>query len=124
LIPKRWLAVLAVPTLAGFGYLWVMLWFAVHQRDFQYTPGGSRVAPERVGLDGFASVEIPTEDGERIVAWWAAPSSGGSVVLFLHGTPSTPLCCTDQQSGGSSHPHPLSCEANVLRPSKLQHAIQ
>ena len=34
------------------------------------------------------------------------------------------LCCTDQQSGGSSHPHPLSCEANVLRPSKLQHAVQ
>jgi MFS family permease len=34
------------------------------------------------------------------------------------------LCCTDQQSGGSSHPHPLSCEANVLRPSKLQHAVE
>jgi pimeloyl-ACP methyl ester carboxylesterase len=80
---------LAVPTLAGLGYLWVILWFAAHQRDFQYTPGGSRVAPETVGLDGFASVEIPTEDGERIVAWWAAPSSGGGVVLFLHGTPST-----------------------------------
>jgi uncharacterized protein len=89
LISKRWLAMLAVPTLAGFGYLWVMLWFAAHQRDFQYTPGGSSVAPETVGLDGFASVEIPTEDGERIVAWWAAPSSGSGVVLFLHGTPST-----------------------------------
>ena len=60
-----------------------------HQRDFQYTPGGSRVAPETVGLDGFATVEISTEDGERIVAWWAAPPSGGGVVLFLHGTPST-----------------------------------
>jgi uncharacterized protein len=80
---------LAVPTLAAFGYLWVILWFAVHQRDFQYTPGGNRVAPETVGLDGFAAVEIPTEDGERIVAWWAAPSSGDGVVLFLHGTPST-----------------------------------
>jgi uncharacterized protein len=80
---------LAVPTLAAFGYLWVILWFAAHQRDFQYTPGGSRVAPETVGLDGFAAVEIPTEDGKRIVAWWAAPSSGDGVVLFLHGTPST-----------------------------------
>jgi fermentation-respiration switch protein FrsA (DUF1100 family) len=88
-ISKRWLAMLPVPTLAGFGYLWVILWFAAHQHDFQYTQGGSRVAPETVGLDGFAAVEIPTDDGERIVAWWAAPSSGGGVVLFLHGTPST-----------------------------------
>ena len=89
LISKRWLALLAVPTLAAFGYLWIILWFAAHQRDFQYTPGGSRVAPETVGLDDFAVIELPTEDGERIVAWWAAPSSGGGVVLFLHGTPST-----------------------------------
>jgi fermentation-respiration switch protein FrsA (DUF1100 family) len=86
---KRWLAIIAVPTLVAFGYLWVILWFAAHQRDFQYTPGGSRVAPETVGLDGFAAVEIPTEDGERILAWWAVPSPGGGVVSFLHGTPST-----------------------------------
>ena len=45
---KRWLVILAVPTLA-----------------------------------------VPTADGERILAWWAAPSPGGGVVLFLHGTPST-----------------------------------
>jgi pimeloyl-ACP methyl ester carboxylesterase len=88
-IPKWWLAMLRVPTFAGFGYLWLILWFAAHQRDFQYTLGGSRVAPGTVGLDGFAAVEIPTEDGERIVAWWGAPPSGGGVVLFLHGTPST-----------------------------------
>ena len=80
---------LAVPALGAFGYLWVILWFAARQRDFEYSPGGSLVAPETVGLDGFAAVEIPTEDGERIVAWWAAPSSVGGVVLFLHGTPST-----------------------------------
>jgi fermentation-respiration switch protein FrsA (DUF1100 family) len=87
-ISKRWFAILGMPTLAAFGYLWVILWFAAHQRDFQYTPGGSRVAPHAAGLDGFSAVEIPTEDGERIVAWWA-PSPEGSVVLFLHGTPST-----------------------------------
>jgi hypothetical protein len=47
-----------------------------------------------------------------------AASSGDALLS------ATTLCCTDQQSGGSSHPHPLSCEANVLRPSKLQHAVQ
>jgi fermentation-respiration switch protein FrsA (DUF1100 family) len=46
-------------------------------------------SPEAVGLEGFAEVYIATEDGERIVAWWAPPRSGGGVVLFLHGTPWT-----------------------------------
>jgi uncharacterized protein len=88
-ISKRWLAILAMPALAAFGYLYVSLWFAAHQREFQYSPGGSRVVPDAVGLDGFTAVEIPTEDGERIAAWWAAPSRGSGAVLFLHGTPST-----------------------------------
>jgi len=71
--------------LAAFGYLYVSLWFAAHQREFQYTTGGSRVTPEAVGLDGFTAVEIQTEDDERIAAWWAPPSPGGGAVLFLHG---------------------------------------
>jgi hypothetical protein len=31
---------------------------------------------------------------------------------------------TDQQPGEVSPPYPLSFEANVLRPPKLQHAVQ
>lgn len=46
-------------------------------------------SPEAAGLEGFAEVCIATEDGERVVAWWAPPRSGGGVVLFFHGTPST-----------------------------------
>jgi hypothetical protein len=34
------------------------------------------------------------------------------------------FCCTDQQLGEVSPPYPLSFEANVLRPPKLQHAVQ
>ena len=79
----------ALPTIAVFGYLWLCLWFAAHQRDFQYTPGGSRVTPEAAGIEGFTTAEITTEDGERIVAWWSPPSQGGGIVLFLHGTPGT-----------------------------------
>ena len=33
-------------------------------------------------------------------------------------------CCMDRQPGEISRPHPLSCEANVLRAPKLQHAVQ
>src|SRR5262249_56134466 len=90
LIAKRWLAVSAVPVLAAFGYLYVSLWFAAHQREFQYTTGGSRVTPEAVGLDGFTAVEIQTEDDERIAAWWGPPFPGGGAVLILPCTPSPP----------------------------------
>ena len=88
-IAKRWIALLGVPALAAFCYLCLVLWFVVHQRDFQYTPGGTSGSPEAVGLEGFAEVYIATEDGERIVGWWAPPPPGRGVVLFLHGTPST-----------------------------------
>jgi pimeloyl-ACP methyl ester carboxylesterase len=88
-IVKTWIAALGVPMLAALGYLWLILWFVAHQREFQYTPGGARVAPEAVGLKGFAAVEAATGDGERIVAWWAPPPPGSGVVLFLHGTPAT-----------------------------------
>jgi uncharacterized protein len=86
---RRWLAVLGGPALAGFCYLCVMLWFVVHQRELQYTTGGTSGSPEAVGLEGFAEVSISTEDGEHIVGWWAPPRARGGVVLFLHGTPST-----------------------------------
>jgi alpha-beta hydrolase superfamily lysophospholipase len=68
-----------------------VLWFVVHQREFQYTTGGTSGSPEAVGLKGFADVSISTEDGEHIVGWWAPPPARAGVVLFLHGTPSTLL---------------------------------
>ena len=34
-------------------------------------------------------MSISTEDGERIIGWWAPPRNRGGVVLYLHGTPST-----------------------------------
>ena len=88
-IAKWWIALLGAPTLAALCYLYFAFWFVVHQRDFQYAPGGTSGSPEAVGLEGFVEVPIPTEDGERIVAWWAPPRFGGGVVLFFHGTPST-----------------------------------
>jgi len=46
------------------------------------------VSPESVGLSGFTAVDIRTEDGEVLDAWWAPPPAPGrGVVLFLHGTP-------------------------------------
>ena len=67
------------------GYVGVCGWFWLHQRDFQYAPGGVSASPD---LEGVTLREITTEDGERIVGWWSPPASDdGGVVLYLHGTP-------------------------------------
>ena len=81
---------LALPVLAGAGYLWLCAWFWVHQREFQYTPGGTIATPATAGLPEFSTVEIATGDGERIIGWWKPPpGTGDGVVLYLHGTPGT-----------------------------------
>jgi uncharacterized protein len=87
--PRRKIA-LALLALAAGGYLCLCAWFWVHQREFQYSPGGTIATPRAAGLPEFAKIEITTEDGETIVGWWKAPpNSGGGVVLYLHGTPGT-----------------------------------
>ena len=81
---------LALPACAVVGYLCLCAWFWVHQRDFQYAPGGAAGTPAAVGLVGFTAVEIETTDGERIIGWWTPPGrTGDGVVLYLHGTPGT-----------------------------------
>ena len=75
--------------LGGLFYLYVCLFFVMHQREFQYTLGGTRSTPEAAAAAGFTEVKVPTEDGERLDGWWLAPPAGRGVVLFLHGTPGT-----------------------------------
>jgi fermentation-respiration switch protein FrsA (DUF1100 family) len=78
---------------AGLGiaaYVGLCLFFFVNQRAFQYAPGGGGTTPAAVGLAGVTAIDIATEDGERLDAWWAPPPDPvGGVVLFLHGTPGT-----------------------------------
>jgi len=58
--------------LASAGYGALCLWFFVHQHEFQFgDQRGPRVSPQSVGLTGFAAVDIMTEDGERLDAWWS-----------------------------------------------------
>ena len=78
--------VLVASALVACFYLCMAVWFVVHQREYQYTGGGTSGSPEAAGLEGFAEFSISTEDGEHIVAWWAAPPDGAGVVLFSHGT--------------------------------------
>ena len=86
---RLWLGVLIPLVLAVGGYGALCRWFFVHQHEFQFgDQRAPRVSPQSVGLNGFAAVDIMTEDGERLDAWWAPPPEPGrGIVLFLHGTP-------------------------------------
>lgn len=85
-----WVGLLITSMVALAAYVGLCAFYAVNQRGFQYTLGGGRTTPEAVGLTGFSAVDVVTEDGVRIDAWWAPPPRPGrGVVLFLHGTPGT-----------------------------------
>ncbi len=88
---RFWLGVLIPLWLGLAGYGALCLWFFVHQHEVQYADmRRPRVTPESVGLSGFTAIEVRTEDGELLDAWWAPPPEAGrGVILFLHGTPAT-----------------------------------
>jgi fermentation-respiration switch protein FrsA (DUF1100 family) len=74
----------------GVLYLYLCVTYAIHQREYQYTLGGTRSTPEAAAAAGFTEVKIATADGERLDGWWRPPpATERGVVLFLHGTPGT-----------------------------------
>jgi uncharacterized protein len=92
---RRLLSPIGVAGVAGlfvFGvlYLYLCVTYAIHQREYQYTLGGTRSTPEAAAAAGFTEVKIATADGERLDGWWRPPPAAErGVVLFLHGTPGT-----------------------------------
>src|ERR1051325_5179199 len=74
----------------GILYLYLCVTFALHQREYQYTLGGTRSTAEAAAAAGFTEVKIATEDGERLDGGGRRRAGGGrGAVLFLHGTPGT-----------------------------------
>ena len=55
------------------------------QRKFTYFPNATRVTPAETGLEGFREVELPTPDGERLIAWYAPAPAGRPTLLYFHG---------------------------------------
>ena len=56
-----------------------------NQRQLLYHPDTKRVDPASLGITGAEVIEIPTPDGEKLVAWYAPAAQGQPTVLFLHG---------------------------------------
>jgi uncharacterized protein len=55
------------------------------QRDLLFHPNKLHVAPRSVGLSDIAEMELPTPDGEKLIAWHAPAREGQPTLFYLHG---------------------------------------
>ncbi len=60
------------------------------QRSVMYHPSSGTQSPERAGLPEMEPVQIKTEDGLSLLAWWSRPKSTEKpVIAFFHGNAGT-----------------------------------
>jgi fermentation-respiration switch protein FrsA (DUF1100 family) len=55
------------------------------QRDLLFHPNRLHIAPQTVGLVDVAEMELPTPDGEKLIAWYAPAAAGQPTLFYLHG---------------------------------------
>ncbi len=66
-------------------YLSFIAIYYVEQRDYLFFTSKLRISPQTLDLKDVAEMELPTPDGERLIAWYAAPSRGAPTLFYLHG---------------------------------------
>ncbi len=74
---------IAVVLIALYGLILMAVWLG--QRRLMYVPDVRRVAPASVGLSGVTEHELPTPDGERLIAWRLQAQPGQPTLLYFHG---------------------------------------
>jgi uncharacterized protein len=57
----------------------------VLQRDLLFHPSSLHMVPRSLGLTDVAEMELDTDDGERLVAWYAPAAEGQPTLFYLHG---------------------------------------
>lgn len=57
----------------------------VIEQSLMYYPARDRVPPHEAGLVGVEEVEIATDDGAVVLAWWAKAHPGQPTLLYFHG---------------------------------------
>lgn len=85
----RWIAAQTLRVLAVL-YVVVVGSLYVYQRKLIYAPDARKVPPSEVGLAHVGEVIIETPDGEKLVAWWAAPRGGKAVIVDFQGQGGAP----------------------------------
>src|SRR5436190_11688856 len=66
-------------------YLTASLGTQYLQRRLMYFPDTTRFTPSQAGLTGVEERELPTPDGERVLAWWSRARPGMPTILYFHG---------------------------------------
>src|SRR5688572_10239706 len=67
------------------GYLALVALMYVAQRALMYFPETFRTPPAEAGFPEAEEVVLDTADGERVIAWHAAPREDRTVTLYFHG---------------------------------------
>lgn len=83
----KWLSRIAIYslTVVAILYLAALAALAMEQRNFLFMPAGEIVEPQVAGLRHAEVLQLKTSDGERLLAWYVAPSPGKPLILFFHG---------------------------------------
>jgi uncharacterized protein len=66
-------------------YLSFIAIYYVEQRNFLFFTSTIHIVPQALDLQDVAEMQLATPDGERLVAWYAAPASGKPTLFYLHG---------------------------------------
>jgi uncharacterized protein len=66
-------------------YLLALAALAFGQRKLLYFPYAREVAPASIGLPKAEILYLQTDDGERLLAWFIAPSPDRPLILYFHG---------------------------------------
>jgi uncharacterized protein len=77
--PARFFAILSAC------YLSFIAIYYVEQRDYLFFTSRIRISPQALDLPNVAEMELPTPDGQRLIAWYAPPASGEPTLFYLHG---------------------------------------
>ncbi|MBN9310949.1 alpha/beta hydrolase [Devosia sp.] len=78
-----WLAGLAVVLVVG--YVAVIAYFYIRQRDFQYDREGKVYAIAETTLQRTQVVSIRTADGSGLLGWYAPPTASLPTILYFRG---------------------------------------
>ncbi|ARN80323.1 alpha/beta hydrolase [Methylocystis bryophila] len=66
-------------------YLLGLAGLTIFQRDLQYFPDPRIVSPAEAGLAQIETLQLTTDDGKRLSAWFSAPAKGRPLILYFHG---------------------------------------
>lgn len=66
-------------------YLALLLAIYLLQRHLLYHPARTQASPEEVGLSGVEVINLATQPGEKLIAWYSPAKGNQPTILFFHG---------------------------------------